>query len=162
MAAQCAAENVEHPQYLLRLAELELIERHQRMVERRIRAARFPGVESLNRFDRRMDRGLRLRTSHRCPAGPAHPPSPHPGVPRQAFLPIPVASTRSVTEISALEIVHRKRQYGQVASVSRNVCRPCVDQLAGHDASPFLHPPLRRPHVNSAETLRLSLLQPLQ
>ena len=37
MAAQCAAEGVDHPQYLLRLAELELIDRHQRMVERRIR-----------------------------------------------------------------------------------------------------------------------------
>ena len=36
MAAQCAAEGVDHPQYLLRLAELELIDRHQRMVERRI------------------------------------------------------------------------------------------------------------------------------
>ena len=41
MAAQCASEGVDHPQYLLRLAELELIDRHQRMVERRIRAARF-------------------------------------------------------------------------------------------------------------------------
>ena len=37
MAALCAAEGVDHPQYLLRLAELELIDRHQRMVERRIR-----------------------------------------------------------------------------------------------------------------------------
>ena len=45
MAAQCAAENADHPEYLLRLAELELIDRHQRMVERRIRAARFPRRE---------------------------------------------------------------------------------------------------------------------
>ena len=51
MAALCAAEGVEHPQYLLRLAELELIDRHQRMVERRIRAARFPAVKSLDTFD---------------------------------------------------------------------------------------------------------------
>ena len=51
MAAQCAAENVDHPEYLLRLAELELIDRHQRMVERRIRAARFPAVKSLDSFD---------------------------------------------------------------------------------------------------------------
>ena len=51
MAAQCAAENVDHPQYLLRLAELELIDRHQRMVERRIRAARFPAVKSLDTLD---------------------------------------------------------------------------------------------------------------
>ena len=34
-----------------RLAELELIDRHQRMVERRIRAARFPAVKSLDTFD---------------------------------------------------------------------------------------------------------------
>ena len=48
---QCAAEGVDHPQYLLRLAELEFIDRHQRMVERRIRAARFPAVKSLDTFD---------------------------------------------------------------------------------------------------------------
>ena len=29
-----AAQGVDHPQYLLRLAELELIDRHQRMVQR--------------------------------------------------------------------------------------------------------------------------------
>ena len=51
MAAQCAAEGVDHPSYLLRLAELELIDRQQRMVERRIRAARFPAVKSLDTFD---------------------------------------------------------------------------------------------------------------
>ena len=43
---------MDHPQYLLRLAELELSDRHQRMVKRRIRAARFPAVKSLdNTFD---------------------------------------------------------------------------------------------------------------
>ena len=51
MAAQCAAEGTDHPSYLLRLAELEFIDRHQRMVERRIRAARFPAVKSLDTFD---------------------------------------------------------------------------------------------------------------
>ena len=51
MASQCAAEGVDHSQYLLRLAELELIDRRQRMVERRIRAARFPAVKSLDTFD---------------------------------------------------------------------------------------------------------------
>ena len=50
MAARCAAENVDRPEYLLRLAELELIDRHQRMVERRIRVARFPAVKSLDNF----------------------------------------------------------------------------------------------------------------
>ena len=51
MAAQCAADNGDHPEYLLRLAELELIDRHQRMVGRLIRAARFPAVKSLDTFD---------------------------------------------------------------------------------------------------------------
>ena len=40
-----AAENVDHPDYLLRLS-LELIDRHQRMVQRRIRAARFPASKA--------------------------------------------------------------------------------------------------------------------
>ena len=51
LAIQCAQEGSDHPDYLLRLAELELIDRHQRMVERRIRAARFPAVKSLDTFD---------------------------------------------------------------------------------------------------------------
>ena len=56
LAAQCAQEGTDHPDYLLRLAELELIDRHQRMVQRRIRAARFPAarfpaVKSLDTFD---------------------------------------------------------------------------------------------------------------
>ena len=51
MAQQCAAEGVDHPDYLLRLSELELIDRHHRMVERRIKAARFPTVKSLVTFD---------------------------------------------------------------------------------------------------------------
>jgi DNA replication protein DnaC len=45
-ARQCAAEGVDHTGYLLRLAELELLER-----ERRIRQARFPAVKSLDSFD---------------------------------------------------------------------------------------------------------------
>ena len=51
LAAQCAAEGTDHPDYLLRLSELELIDRHQRMVQRRIRAARFPATKSLDTFD---------------------------------------------------------------------------------------------------------------
>ena len=51
LAARCAAENVDHPEYLFRLAELELIDRRQRMVEHRVRAARFPAVKSLDTFD---------------------------------------------------------------------------------------------------------------
>src|SRR3977135_4024751 len=51
LAQQCATEGVDHPRYLLRLAELELIERERRMVERRIKEARFPALKSLDSFD---------------------------------------------------------------------------------------------------------------
>ncbi len=51
LARQCAAEGVDHVRYLVRLAELELIDRERRMVERRIRLAKFPAVKSLDSFD---------------------------------------------------------------------------------------------------------------
>jgi DNA replication protein DnaC len=50
-ARECAQSGLDHVRYLLRLAELELIERERRMVERRIRAAKFPAVKSLESFD---------------------------------------------------------------------------------------------------------------
>ena len=51
VARQCAAEGVDYPRFLLRLAEQELIDRDRRMVERRIKAARFSTVKSLDSFD---------------------------------------------------------------------------------------------------------------
>ena len=51
MAEQCAAESVDYPGYLLRLSELELIDRHHRIVDRRIKAARFPATKSLGTFN---------------------------------------------------------------------------------------------------------------
>ena len=51
LARQCAAEGADHTAYLLRLAELELLDRERRMVERRIKAAKFPAVKSLDSFD---------------------------------------------------------------------------------------------------------------
>jgi DNA replication protein DnaC len=51
VAAEAAREGQDHVRYLLRLVELELIDRERRMVERRIRAARFPAVKSVDTFD---------------------------------------------------------------------------------------------------------------
>jgi len=51
VARQCASEGVDHVRYLTRLVELELIDRERRLVERRIRAARFPAVKSLDSYD---------------------------------------------------------------------------------------------------------------
>jgi len=51
VARQCAAEGLDHVQFLSRLVELELIDRERRMVERRIKAAKFPATKSLDSFD---------------------------------------------------------------------------------------------------------------
>ena len=51
LARQCAAEGLDHVRFLARLVELELIDRERRMIERRIKAAKFPAVKSLDSFD---------------------------------------------------------------------------------------------------------------
>jgi len=51
LARQCAAEQADYPQYLLRLSELELLDRERRATERRIHQARFPVVKSLETFE---------------------------------------------------------------------------------------------------------------
>jgi DNA replication protein DnaC len=51
VAQQCAQEGVDHPRYLLRLCELEVLDRERRAMERRIRSARFPVTKSLDSFD---------------------------------------------------------------------------------------------------------------
>ena len=51
LARPCAAEGLDHVQFLTRLVELEMIDRERRLVERRIRQARFPVVKQLERFD---------------------------------------------------------------------------------------------------------------
>jgi DNA replication protein DnaC len=50
-ARLCAAEGRDHVQFLARLVELELIDRERRMIERRVKAARFPATKSLDSFD---------------------------------------------------------------------------------------------------------------
>ena len=47
LARQCATEGADHVRYLVRLAELELIDRERRMVERRIRQASVNGGAKL-------------------------------------------------------------------------------------------------------------------
>jgi len=51
LARTCAVEKADFPNYLLRLAELELLDRDRRAVERRIRQAKFPVTKSLDSFD---------------------------------------------------------------------------------------------------------------
>ena len=51
VARQCAVEQVDYPRYLLRMTELELLDRERRATERRIRQARFPVVKTMDSFD---------------------------------------------------------------------------------------------------------------
>lgn len=50
VARQCAEQSVDYPRYLLRMTELELLDRERRATERRIHQARFPVVKSLDSF----------------------------------------------------------------------------------------------------------------
>jgi len=51
VAREAARDGVDHVRYLLRLVELELLDRERRVIERRIREARFPAVKSFDTFD---------------------------------------------------------------------------------------------------------------
>jgi DNA replication protein DnaC len=51
VARQCAVEQGTYAAYLLRMAELELLERERRAIERRIRQAKFPVVKTMDSFD---------------------------------------------------------------------------------------------------------------
>ena len=51
LARQCAAEGLGHVRYLARLTELELIDRERRMIERKIKSAKFPAIKTLDSFD---------------------------------------------------------------------------------------------------------------
>lgn len=51
VAAVCGRENVSFQTYLLRLCERELVERQQRATERRIQAAKFPTLKTIESFD---------------------------------------------------------------------------------------------------------------
>ena len=51
VAARCAKVNVDHLGFLLQLCELELLDRERRAASRRLKAARFPTVKTLEAFD---------------------------------------------------------------------------------------------------------------
>jgi DNA replication protein DnaC len=51
LAAVCTQDRADYPTYLLRLTERELLDREQRAADRRLKAARFPVVKTIDRFD---------------------------------------------------------------------------------------------------------------
>ena len=50
-AQRCATDNVDHLGFLLQLCERELLDRERRAAERRLKAAKFPTVKTLEGFD---------------------------------------------------------------------------------------------------------------
>lgn len=51
IAARCATDNVDHLGFLLQVCERELLDRERRAAERRLKAAKFPTLKSLDAFD---------------------------------------------------------------------------------------------------------------
>ena len=71
LARQCASEGADHVRYLVRLTELELIDRERRMVERRIRQARFTHhvhILEMNGESYRLNQSRKQRKSPKMPA----------------------------------------------------------------------------------------------
>ncbi len=50
-ATQCAQDKADYPTFLLRLSELELLERERKGCERRIKQATFPANKAIDNFD---------------------------------------------------------------------------------------------------------------
>ena len=61
VARHCAQAGLDCPRYLFRLCELELLDREQRATERRIKAAKFPVLKSLESFEFRAIPSLHKR-----------------------------------------------------------------------------------------------------
>ena len=75
MAAACAKEGKNHTEFLLRLCERELLDREQRAAQRRIKAAKFPILKTLDNFDfKAQARAWQWRYSTTCVAWSSPPP----------------------------------------------------------------------------------------
>ena len=51
LAEVCARDRSDYPEYLLRLAERELLDRERKSAERRLKDARFPVSKTIDSFD---------------------------------------------------------------------------------------------------------------
>ena len=74
-------------------------------------------------------------------------------VPRQLYLPIPVASLRNVTENSSLRATRHQRHFRYSTGIRQRCSGRGVDQLVGHNAAPLLHPALQRTQVSPTEMI---------
>lgn len=51
IAEQCKAQGSDYSEFLLRLSEMEVLSKHSRMVQQRIKQANFPVMKTLDSFD---------------------------------------------------------------------------------------------------------------
>ena len=69
LARSCSQEKCDYPTYLLRLCENELTERQRRAMDRRIKAAKFPMLKTIDSFDFKEQRSVNeplIRELLRC------------------------------------------------------------------------------------------------
>jgi len=69
LAKSCSQEKCDYPTYLLRLCENELAERQRRAMDRRIKAAKFPVLKTIDSFDFKEQRSVNeplIRELLRC------------------------------------------------------------------------------------------------
>jgi len=69
LAKSCSQEKCDYPTYLLRLCENELTERQRRAMDRRIKAAKFPMLKTIDSFDFKEQRSVNeplIRELLRC------------------------------------------------------------------------------------------------
>ena len=69
IASRCARENVDHLGYLLQLSERELLDREAKATQRRLKAAKFPNVKTLENFDFRAQPSLNKMLVHELMRG---------------------------------------------------------------------------------------------
>ncbi|MHC4854244.1 MAG: IS21-like element helper ATPase IstB [Planctomycetota bacterium] len=69
IAAVCSQEGADYASYLLRLTERELLDRERRAAERRIKAAKFPVVKTLDSFDFAAQPSIKRQMVHELARG---------------------------------------------------------------------------------------------
>ena len=129
VARQCAQEGLDCPRYLLRLCELELLDREPRATERRIKAAKFPVLKSLETFAFRaipslntrlvLELALRMSWVTQCPSGSAV---------------MPATSTRRVASSIRTSTVNRVRPRGVQTSTVKKSAAASASQCAARNS----------------------------
>ena len=61
LAKSCSQEKCDYPTYLLRLCEKESADRQRRAMDRRIKAAKFPMLKTIDSFDFKAQSSVKVK-----------------------------------------------------------------------------------------------------